>query len=322
MNDAADQHQHVPVMLDEVMHGLRVRTDGCYFDATYGRGGHARAIVGRLGPTGRLLIMDRDPHAIKAAHDCFDSDRRVHIIKASFATAATQLMTWIAPHGCLDGALMDVGVSSPQLDDPSRGFSFMRDGPLDMRMDTESGHTAAEWLALVEEDELRDVIRRFGEERHARRVARAICRYREQQPINTTTQLADIVSAAVPRPRGGQGGRHLKHPATRTFQAIRMVINRELDEISTLLPAVVEALCPHGRFAVISFHSLEDRLVKRFFQAESRGDDFPIDFPVTQDRLSPTVVRVGKAIKPSDAEIERNPRARSARLRVVEKLAA
>lgn len=304
--------QHQPVLADEVMAGLQVREDGKYVDATYGRGGHSRRILRALGEHGRLLVMDRDPAAIAAAREEWSQDPRVIITKGPFSMLgqAVAEQNWT---GRVDGVLLDLGVSSPQLDEAGRGFSFRQHGPLDMRMDTESGQTAADWLAQADEAELTHIIKVYGEERFARRIARAIVAEREQSPIETTERLAAIVSAAVPTREPG------KDPATRTFQAIRIHINRELEELDVVLPQTIRILAPGGRLAVISFHSLEDRRVKRFIRDASKGDPFPIDLPVTSDQLTPALRTIGKAVKPGQAELGRNPRARSAVLRVAER---
>ncbi|MDZ7827977.1 MAG: 16S rRNA (cytosine(1402)-N(4))-methyltransferase RsmH [Halofilum sp. (in: g-proteobacteria)] len=310
---------HRPVLLEEALAALNVQEDGAYVDATYGRGGHAAALVERLGPRGSLLAIDRDPQAVAAAREHLGDDARVHVVQGDFAMLA-DIARHYRPARGYDGILMDLGVSSPQLDDPARGFSFRHGGPLDMRMDPGAGPSAAEWLAEVDERELADVIRRLGEERHAKRIARAIVREREREPITTTDRLADIVARAVP------GRERERHPATRTFQAIRMHINAELESLDAALAAAPELLASGGRLAVISFHSLEDRRVKQFMrrcadtgsgaQRDERGRPLPVVRSVT-----PVLRLVGKGQAPSDAEIEFNPRARSARLRVAEKLA-
>jgi len=308
---------HRPVLLEEALAALNVQEDGAYVDATYGRGGHAAALVERLGPRGSLLAIDRDPQAVAAAREHLGDDARVHVVQGDFAMLA-DIARQHRPAAGYDGILMDLGVSSPQLDDPARGFSFRHGGPLDMRMDPEAGPSAADWLAEVDERELADVTRRLGEERHAKRIARAIVREREREPITTTDRLAGIVAGAVP------GRERERHPATRTFQAIRMHINTELESLDAGLAAAPGLLAPGGRLAVISFHSLEDRRVKQFMrrcadtgsgaQRDERGRPLPVVNAVT-----PTLRLVGKGQVPSDAEIEFNPRARSARLRVAEK---
>jgi 16S rRNA (cytosine1402-N4)-methyltransferase len=301
------------VLLDAVLEALGVRADGIYVDGTFGRGGHSQAIVARLGAVGRLLVLDRDPEAVQAGLAMFVGDERVSVVKGAFSGIGSELRTrgWL---GRVDGLLLDLGVSSPQLDDPDRGFSFMQDGRLDMRMDPQAGVSAAQWLAHATEQELAEVIRTYGEERYARRVARAIADARRQHPIITTGQLASIVARALPTREPG------KHPATRTFQAIRIFLNRELDELEACLAEAPDALAPGGRLVVISFHSLEDRRVKRFIRDESRGDAFPSDLPVPRSQLTPHLRPIGGPIHPSLEEVAINPRARSAVMRVAEKL--
>lgn len=314
----AEPAVHRPVLLDEALAALNVREDGAYVDATFGRGGHAAALVGQLGSEGRLLAIDRDPQAIAAARERFADDARVQVVQGDFAMIA-EIAREHRPAEGFDGILMDLGVSSPQLDDPARGFSFRHDGPLDMRMDPGSGVSAAEWLAAVDEKDLSWIIRSLGEERHARRVARAIVRAREQEPITTTAQLADIVAAAVP------GRERERHPATRTFQAIRIHVNAELEALDAGLEAAPGLLAAGGRLAVISFHSLEDRRVKRFMRRNSetgagvRRDERGRPLPAIEG-AAPRLRLVGRAQAPSEAETQSNPRARSARLRVAERL--
>jgi 16S rRNA (cytosine1402-N4)-methyltransferase len=305
---------HQPVLLAEVLAALQVRPDGTYVDGTFGRGGHSQALLERLGPQGRLLAMDRDPAAVAAGTRI--EDRRFVIERGSFATMGAMLENH-GLAGAVDGILLDLGVSSPQLDDASRGFSFQHDGPLDMRMDPASGVPATTWLARVGADELAEVLWRLGEERFSRRIARAVVAARQEQPITTTGQLAAIVAAAVPRREPG------KHPATRTFQAIRIHLNRELEELGDGLAAALPALAPGGRLAVISFHSLEDRMVKRFLRDHSRPhDDLPPDLPVRGVGRPPELRLIGKPQRPGPAEVAGNPRARSAVLRVAERRAA
>jgi 16S rRNA (cytosine1402-N4)-methyltransferase len=310
-----DELSHRPVLLDEVVQALRLRADGIYVDGTFGRGGHALAILERLGPHGRLLAFDRDPQAVQAAEEKFFGDTRFSIVRGPFSMMG-QTMAARGWRGKIDGILLDLGVSSPQFDDPQRGFSFRHDGPLDMRMDPDSTPSAAQWLNHAEEQEIAAVIREYGEERFARRIAKVICRERAVQPIETTLQLARIVAQAVPTREPG------KDPATRTFQALRMHVNRELDELRAVLPCTVEALAPGGRLAVISFHSLEDRMVKHFLRDEAKGDRFPPNLPIRRAQLNPHLRLIGKAMHASAAEVERNPRARSAVLRVAERLGA
>ncbi|MEA3291421.1 MAG: 16S rRNA (cytosine(1402)-N(4))-methyltransferase RsmH [Pseudomonadota bacterium] len=306
--------QHTPVLEGEVLEALQVSSEGVYVDATFGRGGHARAILSRLGEKGRLLVIDRDPAAVAAAQQMLGGDPRVNVVHAPFSS----LTAVLARHdieGRVTGMIFDFGVSSPQLEDGSRGFSFMVDGPLDMRMDTSRGESAAEWLARVDEGELMSILRRFGEERFARRIARAVAEYRAERRIETTAQLASIIAAAVPTREPG------KHPATRSFQAIRIAVNEELREIEQALPQAVEALAAGGRLVVISFHSLEDRIVKRFLRDLAKGDPFPPDLPVPASALRPRLRLVGKPVRAGATEVEYNRRARSAVMRVAEKIA-
>lgn len=306
--------EHNPVLLDEVLDALQIRADGIYLDGTFGRGGHSAEMLAQLGGEGRLLATDKDPQAVATAEQRFGADERFTIVRGSFTMlgAEAQQRGW---QGKVDGILLDLGVSSPQLDDASRGFSFMNDGPLDMRMDPHSGISASEWLATAKESEIADVLKEYGEERFAKRIARAIVKTCEEQgAITTTAQLAKIVKDANPK------WERDKHPATRSFQAIRIYLNRELDDLDTFLKQAVELLAPGGRLAIISFHSLEDRRVKRFIREQARGDDFPPDLPVMDSQLKRSLKSVGKAIRASKTEIEGNPRARSAVLRVAERL--
>lgn len=307
--------EHTPVLLDEVLAALDVKRDGCYLDATFGRGGHAAAILERVGANGRLIAIDRDPEAIRAGRERFGHDARLTLVGSPFSQLLS-IVTDLDLTARLDGVLFDLGVSSPQLDDAARGFSFSQDGPLDMRMDNTVGITAAQWLARAPENEIARVIREYGEERFAKRIARAIVARREQAPITRTGELAQLVADVVPTREPG------KHPATRTFQAIRIHINRELEEIEAALHGAVQALRAGGRLAVISFHSLEDGLVKRFIQRHSREDPIYAGLPEVPPEARPKLKRIGKAVRPSAAEIQRNPRARSAILRVAERLAA
>ena len=307
-----EEEQHVPVLLEEALQALDVRPDGVYVDATYGRGGHARGILTRLSAQGRVLALDRDPQACAAARMEFAGDARFSITKGSFSMLG-EMIDGRGLTGRVDGILFDLGVSSPQLDDPRRGFSFRQDGPLDMRMDPETGESAAAWLKRAPEPELERVIREYGEERFARRVARTIVRARAEHPIETTFQLADIVRRAVPtRERG-------KDPATRTFQAIRIFVNRELEELERALPQAVRTLAPRGRLVAISFHSLEDRLVKRFMRAEAKGGETPPDLPFAPAAFAPRLRLLGKPVRPGAQEERDNPRARSAVLRAAER---
>lgn len=302
---------HLPVMYAQTLDGLRVRRDGRYLDGTFGRGGHAAGVLARLGPTGRLLLMDKDPEAIAEAERRFGGDSRVAIRRGSFASLAE----WEETAAGLDGVLFDLGVSSPQLDQARRGFSFRQDGPLDMRMDPGSGESAAEWLARASEREIADVLWKFGEERMSRRIARAIVARRAERPLATTAELAELVAAVVGR---GDGDRH---PATRTFQAIRIHVNRELEDVERGLAAAHDRLKPGGRLAVISFHSLEDRIVKQFMARHAKAPPANRRLPEVR-AFVPTLKIVGDALRADAAELAANPRARSAVLRVAEKLEA
>ncbi|GGD50982.1 16S rRNA (cytosine(1402)-N(4))-methyltransferase RsmH [Lacimicrobium alkaliphilum] len=305
---------HQPVLLQESLQGLALKPDGIYLDATFGRGGHSRALLASLSEQGRLIALDRDPAAIDAAASLAD-DKRFEIVHCPFSQLL-DVTDQLGVTGQLDGILMDLGVSSPQLDDAERGFSFMRDGPLDMRMDPTRGISAASWLASAELEDIVQVLKEFGEERFARRIAHAIVTTRDTTEINRTVQLAELIDEAVPFRE-----KH-KHPATRSFQAIRIYVNSELDEVRQALKGALAALRPGGRLAIISFHSLEDRLVKRFMREQSRGKQVPAGFPITEAELdaSKAMKLVGKAIMPSQAELEVNNRARSSVLRVAEKL--
>jgi 16S rRNA (cytosine1402-N4)-methyltransferase len=307
------RYAHRPVLLAEVLDALAIQPDGFYVDGTFGRGGHAAAIMDELGPKGRLLAMDKDPEAVQSAAAQFGDDPRFEIQQGTF-TMLSRVVAQRHLEGQVNGLLLDLGVSSPQLDNASRGFSFSHDGPLDMRMDPASGASAAEWLQGADEKSICDVLRVFGEERFSKRIARAIVARRAEQPLRTTAQLADLIDAAVPsRERG-------KHPATRSFQAIRIFINSELDDVREVLSQVPDVLAPGGRLAVISFHSLEDRIVKRFIRDEYRGEQPPAEFPLAGMDYRPRLKPLGKAIRAGDAELQENPRARSAVLRVAERL--
>ncbi|MBI5330850.1 MAG: 16S rRNA (cytosine(1402)-N(4))-methyltransferase RsmH [Betaproteobacteria bacterium] len=298
---------HISVLLGEAVAALDLHPDGVYLDATFGRGGHSRAILARLGQGGRLIAMDRDPVAVTAAAAL--QDARFSIVHAPFSELGEAMREQGIER--LDGVLFDLGVSSPQLDEAERGFSFRFDAPLDMRMDTSRGMTAADWLNTASEEEIAHVVWDYGEERFARKVARTLVQARTESPIATTRQLATLVAGAVRTRERGQD------PATRTFQAVRIFINRELEEIAAALPQAVELLKPGGRLVVISFHSLEDRMVKQFMRKESAGEQAPPDIPVLAADLRPGRLRlVGKALKPGEAECAANPRARSATLRV------
>lgn len=304
--------QHIPVLKREALSALNIRASGVYVDATLGRGGHARAILEQLGPEGRLIGFDRDPQAVELGRAMFADDQRVRVVHSEFARMLQEIKQ-LADIDGVDGVLMDLGVSSPQLDQAERGFSFLRDGALDMRMDTTQGESAADWLARVEERELMMVLFDLGEERFARRIARAIVEQRAEAPIITTHQLAEIIAQATPKK-----DKH-KHPATRSFQAIRLHVNQELGQVNEALPQAVELLNEGGRLAVISFHSLEDRIVKRFIRDLSTPSLPPKNIPVSADMYRTPLKPIGKAIKPSAEEIARNTRARSAVLRVAER---
>lgn len=305
---------HTSVLLHECIEGLAIKPDGIYIDATFGRGGHSSYILNALGEHGRLIAFDRDPAAIEAAQK-FVNDPRFTIIHSAFAQMDEVPLT-AGLIDQVDGVLMDLGVSSPQLDDSSRGFSFLRDGPLDMRMDTSTGVSAEQWLAHADEQDIAQVIKEFGEEKFGKRIATAIVNSRDSQPLTTTLQLAELIDQAVPVKD------KFKHPATRTFQAIRIHINDELGEIATGLDAAVSVLAQEGRLAVISFHSLEDRYVKRFMRELSRGKQVPPGLPILEAEIDATKVLklIGKAIKPSAKELEHNTRARSSVLRVAQRL--
>jgi 16S rRNA (cytosine1402-N4)-methyltransferase len=307
--------EHTPVLRDEVLAGLAIRPEGRYCDATFGRGGHTASILGALGPNGRVVAIDRDPDAIRAGQRRFAGETRLTLVRGSFGPLEERVRA-AGIEGELDGVLLDLGVSSPQLDEAARGFSFMQDGPLDMRMDNEAGQSAAQWLAKAGEREIGDVLRELGEERFARRIARAIVAARVVEPIARTGQLAAIVAAAVPTREPG------KHPATRAFQAIRIHVNRELEQLESALPQAVRLLAPGGRLCVISFHSLEDRIAKRFIRREEQGDPVYAGLPQVPPHARPRLKRVGGAIVAGEAEVASNPRARSAVLRIAERLAA
>lgn len=306
MSEAA----HVPVLAHEAVAALAVQPEGVYVDATFGRGGHSRLILDRLGARGQLIALDRDPDAIRAGAAL--KDARLTLVRSPFSQLANVLESLSVKQ--VNGVLLDIGVSSPQLDDATRGFSFRFDAPLDMRMDPESGQSAAAWLATAAEGEISEVIRSYGEERFAKSIARALVAARQSQAIVTTGQLAQIIASTVKRREPGQ------HPATRSFQAIRIYLNRELEELSAVLPQCVERLIPSGRLAVISFHSLEDRIVKRFLRDEALGEQPPARLPIPSAMLKAGRLKlVGRAQHASDEEVATNPRARSAVLRVAER---
>ncbi|WP_165008648.1 16S rRNA (cytosine(1402)-N(4))-methyltransferase RsmH [Neisseria yangbaofengii] len=313
MSKAGD-YQHITVLLHEAVDGLNIREDGVYVDGTFGRGGHSRLILSKLGTAGRLVVFDKDPQAIAVANQLAAQDKRVSVVHDGFATFKTALNQLGLEK--IDGALFDLGISSPQIDEGERGFSFRFDAPLDMRMDPTRGMSAAEWLAVAGEQELHEVIKNYGEERFSRRIARAIVTTREQAPIDTTCKLAQLVAQNVRTRERGQD------PATRTFQAVRIFINRELEEVEAVLPQVVGRLNEGGRLAVIAFHSLEDRIVKQFMKKHSQHVPLPRWAAVKESDLpQPPLALAGKAIKPSEAETSSNPRARSAVLRVAERTA-
>jgi 16S rRNA (cytosine1402-N4)-methyltransferase len=298
---------HVSVLLEESVAALAINPNGTYLDGTFGRGGHSKAILNVLSSKGRLIAVDKDP-AAEASAKSFADDSRFEFMAGSFADLPTSVSD-----GALDGILLDLGVSSPQLDSADRGFGFRDDGPLDMRMDTRSGVTAAEWIAVASEAQIAEVIKTYGEERFARRMASAIVKVRAETPISRTKQLASIVAEANPRWEPN------KHPATRAFQAIRIYINRELEDLELALDPMVAKLAPRGRLVVISFHSLEDRIVKRFMRNQARGEQLPRRVPVIDSDTGKTLNLVGKAVKPSASEVERNPRSRSAIMRIAER---
>lgn len=303
---------HSPVMTAEVVKALGPSEGSILVDATFGRGGHTRALFKHLGPKGRIYAVDRDPEACAIARDWAEGEPRLTVIQAPFSKLSDELIrAGIA--GQVSGIVLDLGVSSPQLDNAERGFSFMRDGPLDMRMDPSQGIPVQDWLAGVSEEDLIGVLRRLGEERYARRIARAIVNARNETPLTTTGELSSLVDACVPTREPG------KHPATRTFQALRLFINQELTELDAVLPQALDMLEPGGRLVIISFHSLEDRRVKRFFQEAAKCDPFPPDLPIRAKEISPVILRPSRPQRPSEGEISDNPRARSAILRWAQK---
>lgn len=304
---------HLPVLLTETLNYLQIQSDGIYVDCTFGRGGHSRAILNHLGPQGRLLAFDQDPEAIPIAQALAAADSRFQFVHSSF----TDLFVCLKEHHWLksvNGILLDLGISSPQLDNAERGFSFLREGPLDMRMNPTQGESLSDWLANATTSQLATVLQKYGEERYAKRIARAIIQTQDQQGFTSTRQLAEVIAAAHPAWPPD------KHPATRSFLALRIFINRELEQLQQVLPQAVAALAPAGRLVVISFHSLEDRIVKRFIRDAVKGDSFPTTVPIPLSALRPTLRTLTKPIFPSAEEIDRNPRARSAVLRVAEKL--
>ncbi|ASK27577.1 16S rRNA (cytosine(1402)-N(4))-methyltransferase RsmH [Neisseria chenwenguii] len=308
----AETYRHVTVLLNEAVDALNIREDGIYVDGTFGRGGHSRLILSKLGSEGRLVVFDKDPQAVAVAQELAAQDKRVSVVHDGFATFQTALDG--LGIGEIDGALFDLGISSPQIDEAARGFSFRFDAPLDMRMDTTRGISAAEWIAVAGEQELHEVIKNYGEERFSRRIARAIVAQREESPIDTTSKLAQLVAQNVRTRERGQD------PATRTFQAVRIFINRELEEVEAVLPQVAGRLKTGGRLAVIAFHSLEDRIVKQFMKKHSQHKPLPRWAAVKEaDLPQPPLKLIGKAVRPSETETAENPRARSAVLRVAER---
>ncbi len=305
---------HISVLLNEAVDALNIHPDGTYVDATFGRGGHSRAILAKLGSAGRLIALDRDLAAVSSSQSI--QDARFTLVHSGFSNLKKQLE--LLDVSRVEGVMLDIGISSPQIDEATRGFSFRFDGPLDMRMDQSSGQTAAQFLAAASEQQLREVIKDYGEERFAKQIARAIVEVRTGgDAITTTGQLAKVVAGAVFKTEPGQD------PATRTFQALRIFINQELEELSLTLPQCVEVLTPGGRLVVISFHSLEDRIVKRFIRSEQDRDDLPTRFAIRASELPPPrMIAIGKAIRPSANEVRANPRSRSAVMRVAERTAA
>ncbi|GGY68139.1 16S rRNA (cytosine(1402)-N(4))-methyltransferase RsmH [Marinobacter zhanjiangensis] len=309
------QSLHRSVLLDQAVDFLVVQPEGRFIDGTFGRGGHSRLILKRLEAGGRLVGIDKDPEAVRFGEALAAEDGRFVVYHGSFADMEDAAVAQGWEPGSVDGVLLDLGVSSPQLDDPQRGFSFMSDGPLDMRMDSTRGPSAAEWLNTAAEKDIADVIFRFGEERFSRRIARAVVQQRVEEPLTTTRQFAELVRQAVPKKE-----KH-KHPATRSFQAVRIFINRELEDLEVGLEKAVHLLAPGGRLVVISFHSLEDRIVKRFMRDLSRGPQLPRGLPVMAEEVEPPYRLVSKALKASEPEVQENVRARSAVMRVLERRA-
>lgn len=305
---------HQSVLLNESIEALAIKADGVYFDGTFGRGGHSRAILNKLNGQGQLFAIDKDPAAITYAKEHFDADKRLHMIHGSFADIR-QFAEENQVLGKVNGILLDLGVSSPQLDNPERGFSFMQEGPLDMRMDLTQGLNAEQFVNQASAEEMAEIFRLYGEERFAGRIARAIVNARTEIPITKTLQLAEIVKEANPK-----WEKH-KHPATRVFQAIRIHVNQELNDLHRFLSHCLDVLAPQGRLVIISFHSLEDRVVKQFMRDKEQGERLPIEVPVRFEETKTNFKRVGKAIMPKNEEINENVRARSAVLRIGEKLA-
>lgn len=310
---SGEQVLHTTVLLQEAVNALITDKDGFYIDGTFGRGGHSQLILQGLSDRGRLLAFDKDPRAIESGRALTQRDSRFDIVAGSFSQLGRQAQAkqWT---GKVSGVLLDLGVSSPQLDDAERGFSFMRDGDLDMRMDTTDGVSAAAWLRSVKEDELGKVLKQYGDEKFARRIAKAIIAARVDEPIKRTQQLAEIIAKAHPAWEPG------RHPATKSFLAIRLWINRELEDLQEALDQVVEVLAPGGRLVVISFHSLEDRIVKRFIRDQARGQQLPRRLPVQDVQMQKKLKALGKPMRPEADEVAHNPRARSAIMRTAEKL--
>ncbi len=318
MDEFSPSPAHVTVLLREAVDALAIQPDGIYVDGTFGRGGHSRAILERLGPAGRLIAIDRDPQAIAAGAELAKQDGRFSLHHATLGELGAVLRQVAgSDEGAVHGVLADLGVSSPQLDQQDRGFSFRFDGPLDMRMDTTQGETAEDWLNRADEQEIGEVIWRYGEERFARQIARAVVAARIIGRIRTTRELAELVGKTVRTREPGQ------HPATRTFQALRIFINQELEEVELVLPQAVRGLRTGGRLAVIAFHSLEDRIVKRFLQNAAKADHLPSKLPIRANEVNVATLRIiGKPVRASDAEVSANPRARSAIMRTAERLGA
>lgn len=308
-------YRHITVLLDEAVEALAVRADGCYLDGTFGRGGHSRLILQALGSGGRLLGFDKDPQAIETGKALAAEDGRFVVVQRSFAELGDELSTRDLAGG-VDGILLDLGVSSPQLDDAERGFSFLNDGPLDMRMNPDAGISAAQFIAAAEEDEIARVFKEYGEERFAKRMARAVVQRRMQQPFERTADLAQVLTDANPAWEKG------KNPATRAFQGLRIYINNELGDLERGLEAALDNLAVGGRLVVISFHSLEDRIVKQFMKRQAKGeaDKLPRDLPIIPKAFEPRLKLLGKPIYAGEAELKANPRSRSAVMRVAEKL--
>lgn len=308
-----NNNEHKPVLLHEAIEGLAINPDGIYIDGTFGRGGHSQAIIEQLSDAGRLIAFDKDPQAITTAEEKFAADPRFNIVHGSFAELEDYLNQQELC-GKVDGILLDLGVSSPQLDDAQRGFSFQTSGPLDMRMNNQSGVNASQWINKAREEEIAAVLYEYGEERYSRRIAKAIVFARKEQPLNDTRQLAEIVKQAHPR------WEKKKHPATRSFQGIRIFINNELDDLDQCLMQSYRCLAKQGRLAVISFHSLEDRKVKRFFKKMAEGEQLPPDLPIIDAQLDRKMKLIGRKLKAGQQELMDNPRCRSAVLRVAQKL--